>query len=290
MRVGILVILFFCILNWAPVVTAESPAVILRGMSAVPAAGSEWIALENTNGATISAQVWSVRDVQGSIKTWSVPALQPYELKMFSGVETKISLNNTGDQVELLQNGLVVQSSAPYEELLSGSIWLLLSDGWREVTIEDWEQRWPLREWRVVAVSPSPTPSPLQVVTPRPTPKPVVSPQSSPVDLPRLASPSPMSSSAVKTQLKSDIWKDVAFPHSGAVSSVSTGLTSPSPIWEREPGDFSMESERFRSWKRSIWLRLAFVFSFSVFTMTLCAPRLYRCYNEACLLDDGLPL
>lgn len=288
MRVWIVFGLFFLLVLTAPGARADSPVVVLRAMSAVPSAGSEWIALENTSGASISGQIWSIRDVQGSVKTWVLPGLGPYELKMFSGTETKISLNNTGDQVELLQGNMVVQSSAPYEELTSGSIWVLLGEAWFEMTQEDWDERWPVRDWTVASPSPSPTPqmsvAPTLVSSPKVTP----SPKPTTTVVPVISSPSPIvSQEPVSETVKASWWESVALPHNEAIATSSGGQPSLPPIWEREPGDYTEESEIFRAWKRKIWLRLSVVFSCAVFSVSLCAPRLYRCYNDVCLLDDG---
>lgn len=273
-----LLIALFLFLSFATRVFAIEP-LVLRGMSAVPTEGSEWIALENVSSSTISAQTWSVRDVQGSIKTWMIPVIQPFELRVFMSTETKISLNNTGDQLELLHGAEVVQSSAPYENLASGGLWVLLSAGWQELSVEEWEKRWPTRDWSVSA--PSPTPSSI-------VPSPQSSPRMTPSSTPFVVLPSPPavpSSVPSPTSLVSEWWSEIALPKVGFQASTSAEVDIP-PIWEREPGNFSQEKEVFESWKKRIYLRLASVLGGSVLAFFLCVPKLYRCYNDVCLFDE----
>lgn len=260
-------------------VRAESSVVVLRGLSAVPTEGSEWIALENTSNATVSGQMWSIRDVQGSIKTWLVPVLQPYELRMFSSTETKISLNNTGDQVELLQGSSVVQSSSPYEELQTGSLWVLLSGGWQEMDADEWVRRWPIRDWQVQMIIASPSPVPSN------TPTTVLVSSPSPLLFP--SGVSRTTSTPVSKSLEKDWWDDVSLPLVAKTSTQSAVSISTPPIWERPPGDFDGEWQVFQNWKREIWYRLGVTFFSSFFVLALSAPKLYRCYNDLCLLDDG---
>jgi hypothetical protein len=260
---------------------ASGSPVVLRGMSAVPSAGSEWIAVENTTNASSSAQIWSIRDVQGSVKTFVLPSLSPYELRMFSGVETKISLNNTGDQVELVESGAVAQSSAPYEELVSGSLWVLLSTGWQEVTQEEWERRWPLRDWFLDDQESIPSPAPSTQVSPAPSASPKTTASLVPEETIHSASSEKVS------KREDDWWQSVALPHNEPLASVSAILPGEPPVWEREPGNFEEEYRVFVGWKRKIGLYLALCFSFAIATLALSAAPLYRCYNDVCLFDDG---
>lgn len=267
-----------------------SDELILRGLSAVPVSGSEWIAVENVTGATVSAQTWSVRDVQGSVKSWVIPEVPPYELVIFSSALTKISLNNTGDQIELLQGGEVRQVSAPYEDLSSGDLWVLLGNVWQVVTQEDWERRWPLRDW--VSILPSPTPVSSPGVSPIPSPKITPSPsRSTPSPMALGKSPEPLiSPSPLSLSLDDDAswWDQVVLPSLGSLQSKGTRTPEVEEIWEKEPGDFSQEEERFRAWKRKILFWLTGMNLLSTGTVVMTAFHLIRCYNEACQLADGL--
>lgn len=112
---------------------------------------SEWIAVENVSPATISAQLYSLRDVYGSIKTFGLGSFLPLELKTILASQSGIMLNNTEEQIELLYLGQVVESSPRLVASQEGKVFIQLDSGWKEINEAEYRERQAGRNWSWLA-------------------------------------------------------------------------------------------------------------------------------------------
>ena len=98
-----------------------------------PDAENEWIEIYNENDFEVDLSDWQIKDVAGGIKTYNLNAkILAYGYLVFLRPETKITLNNDGDGLTLLNpKGEIVDSiifdKAPlnqsYNKTSSGWIW-----------------------------------------------------------------------------------------------------------------------------------------------------------------------
>lgn len=109
----------------------------------------EWIAVENISQATISAQLYAVRDVYGSVKTFGLGSFSPLELKTVLASQSGITLNNTEEMVELLYLGEVIESSPKLVASQEGKVFVRLESGWNEVSEAEYLARKGERRWGV---------------------------------------------------------------------------------------------------------------------------------------------
>lgn len=126
-----------------------SAAVRLRAIYPNPPGSDEgeWVAVENLD-ATPSGK-FSLRDTVGSVKTYTLDSLPASELRLIYATQSGITLNNTGEAVELLAEGIVLERSPPYVASAEGRVWLQLESGWREVALSEFNDRAERRNWLV---------------------------------------------------------------------------------------------------------------------------------------------
>ncbi len=109
----------------------------------------EWVAVENV-GASVSGELYSIRDAVGTVKNFSIESLAVNELRLIYASQSGITLNNAGESVELLSQGILLESSPSYMASEEGKVWLQLDSGWREVSLADFFERLIHRNWSVV--------------------------------------------------------------------------------------------------------------------------------------------
>lgn len=111
---------------------------------------SEWVAIENTSAATISAGLYLLRDTTGSTKTASLSAFRPYEVKTITATQSGITLNNSGESVELLYGSSVIDSTANFIATQEGTVFLKLNESWVEVSLNEYQERLATKNWLVI--------------------------------------------------------------------------------------------------------------------------------------------
>ncbi len=104
-----------------------------------PAKGeTEWIELENESARSVDLSGWVLDDdPNGGSTAWVMPqgtVLEAGELRVFTRAETKLSLNDGGDIVEL-RRGSQVMDAVDLPALKSGIAYALMADGeWCQTT------------------------------------------------------------------------------------------------------------------------------------------------------------
>lgn len=124
----------------------------------------EWIAVENLDSASASAETYSLRDTAGSVKTYQLAALGPGELRIVAATQSGITLNNTGEAVELLAGAMVAQRSPDYVASAEGKVWLQLLTSWQEVDLAEYLDRAANRRWGQAVAVDQETVEPVPVV------------------------------------------------------------------------------------------------------------------------------
>jgi len=96
----------------------------------------EWIEIFNAGGNVVNLSGWKLKDTQGRVKEFALSGgINPGEYKVLKRLETKISLNNDGDAIELYYNGAIVDSTPNYGKTISGASFALIGAEWA------WTQR-----------------------------------------------------------------------------------------------------------------------------------------------------
>lgn len=135
-------------------VRAEGTELRVRAVLANPSAAeeTEWIALENTSSATVSAQFWSVWDTFGKTVTYTlVEAFQPGEIRVLPRTKTGITLNNDQEGVELVFAGEIRQTVPTLSNPGNDQVWIALDTGWQYISLEEWHTRQGTRNWKSVS-------------------------------------------------------------------------------------------------------------------------------------------
>lgn len=101
----------------------------------------EWIAVENMREATVAAGLYWLRDTVGSTKTASLSAFQPSERKTIHASQSGITLNNTGESVELLSGGVVVDTTPTLIATREGMVFFRSENTWIEITLDEYFER-----------------------------------------------------------------------------------------------------------------------------------------------------
>lgn len=262
-------------------------ALLLRALAPNPSSGKEWIALENTNVASVSATGYQLKDGAGSVKTFTLGGfVAAGEVRLFDQTQTKISLNNDQDWVELWYNNELLSMSDIYDGAQKGMIFLNSESGWIMVTEEDWLQRFTARDWQAPdSENRENTPSPQLVFTP--------APQLSSV--PKLKSPFPQMSEEV--QERKELVVVSPSPFSGrlpllswSVATLSSSSTSSTAFQKHKLPPIPDRSSEVQAWLEwQSWVKIAgglFLFGGGVMAVWT-VPRLVRWYNEyaSCLYD-----
>ena len=106
----------------------------------------EYIELKNTNDFEIDLSGWILRDTQGSTKEYvleeKIPAL---ETLTFFRPKTKITLNNSGDGVELLNPLKEVIDFVDFGKAETGIAFIKTSSGWRWDVPEPSQEKSPVK-------------------------------------------------------------------------------------------------------------------------------------------------
>ena len=255
---------------------AVSP-VILRAMAPNPVGSDdfEWIVIENTSTASASAELLKLKDIEGTVVTYQLTGwLEPQELRVVPRSQSGITLNNTVDGVVLLENGVEIDRSDPYDGLAEGQVWVAFADGeWRAVSEAEYQEMASTRRWSLVVSSPTPS------ITPSPT----VSGQSSVIK----SSPSPTTSTEKtsdpppfsSTERSGEYQRLLKVPvflatSSASVREQSTELPSPPPL------DWEVETGVFMAWKRKALKGTIGVMFGGAVWLTLAISRLITWYNE----------
>lgn len=140
----------------------------IRALLANPADAeeTEWIAIENTSSASVSANGYFLRDTQGSVKQYALSgSLSPGEIWVLPRTQTGITLNNDTEGAELLRNGSIVDFSPSLTNPGNDQVWIVLAGVWRFISLAEWVSRLEKKEWNV---TPSPSPSPVPSSSPSP--------------------------------------------------------------------------------------------------------------------------
>lgn len=159
-----LAVLVFSLVFFLSFDSARAQGIRVRAVLANPSAAeeTEWIALENTSTATASATGYSLRDTQGSVKSFPLSGnLAAGEIFVLPRTLTGITLNNDRDGVELLKDGSVFQVVPDFTSPGNDQVWIDLAGKWQYVPLAEWLTRYEQRDWSLSgSATPSPTPIP----------------------------------------------------------------------------------------------------------------------------------
>lgn len=137
----------------------------VRGVLANPSAdeSTEWIAVENTTSATVSAALYKIRDTMGKVVEYDLSGVfEPFELRIFPRTLSGITLNNDSEGAELLKNGSVQQSVPLFSSPGNDAVWAEVGSIWRYISLVEWLERAVARDWHT-GTSPVPSPLPSSV-------------------------------------------------------------------------------------------------------------------------------
>lgn len=95
----------------------------------------EFIELFNPNGVAVNLKGWRLRDSGGAVYTIGDISIPASGYATFKSGETKLSLNNSGDSIDLIApNGDVVDQSEDYGEAKEGLSWGIVGGSWSWTT------------------------------------------------------------------------------------------------------------------------------------------------------------
>lgn len=248
---------------------------------------TEWILLENTSTATVSGQL-CVSDGAGATKSFCWDSgIDPGTLYIHRA-DSKISLNNDLDWVELRLDDTLIDSSEPHQNITEGHIWTRLKDTWQAISWEDFSTRLLDGDWEIEAdqaqTQTTPTPKSSPLVSPKPSSSPTPTPpsQGSQSDEPGKNS-SGLDSSIQKTASKFPYQSLLQLPKlQSPMATFSAQLvTSSSAKLPEYPGlDAQTQQTLFRQWQRQA-LGGSYLLMMSGFCFELVSvPRLWRWYND----------
>ena len=95
---------------------------------------NEWIKLANLNNFEIDLSGWSIRDIEGKVTTYAFSSNTKISLNGFlilTRPDTKISLNNDKDGLELIKPDGTVADSVKYEKAQTGQSYIRNGDTWQ---------------------------------------------------------------------------------------------------------------------------------------------------------------
>ncbi len=96
-----------------------------------PDAEEEWIELYNQNDFDVDLSGWTIQDTTGSAKTYTLNAKIPaLGYLVLSRPETKITLNNTGDGLNLFNPNEEIVDSVDFGKAFLGQSYSKISSGW----------------------------------------------------------------------------------------------------------------------------------------------------------------
>lgn len=270
MRIGFLV--GWWLLLWLLSIGVGRAAPLVRAIYPNPPGSDtgEWVMIENPDSATVSANVLTLSDTQGSLKTWRMTTpLEPQSLTTFLFSQTGISLNNAKDGVVLASGSGVLDTSAEYVNADEGFVWWRSTTGWTYSLAADFQGRAALRQWEL------PVPEDDSGHDPEPTT--VVA---SPTPVPRVMSPSAakreVSQPENVTAVPSPSLAPLKLP---TLIAVTTPYVPRTPLPSAPPiPDPDAEVATFVAWqKQAIGGSLAVMFA-GVCWLTIALPPLIRGY------------
>lgn len=94
---------------------------------------NEWIKLINLNDFEADLSGWSIRDIEGKVTTYNFPLNTKISLNGFLTLtrpETKISLNNDKDDLELIKPDKTIADSMKYEKAPTGQSYIRTGGTW----------------------------------------------------------------------------------------------------------------------------------------------------------------
>ena len=98
-----------------------------------PDTENEFIEIFNANNFNVDLTGWKIKDSSGATKTYALPEntmIKANEFLAFKSIQTKISLNNDGDGVQLLNPSEKLVDSTNFEKSKQGQSWSKMEDGW----------------------------------------------------------------------------------------------------------------------------------------------------------------
>ena len=93
----------------------------------------EWIEIFNQNDFEVDLSNWKIKDEQGKTTTFTFPQetkIPPKTYFLLKRPQTKITLNNTGDALTLIQPNEEIIDSITYEKALRGQSYARSPSGW----------------------------------------------------------------------------------------------------------------------------------------------------------------
>jgi len=96
-------------------------------------AENEWFEIFNQNNFRVNLEGWQIRDIKGRIKTYTFPKntfINPQEFLVFQRPVTKITLNNEGDGLNLIQPDGKIIDSITYQKAPLGQSFNRLNSDW----------------------------------------------------------------------------------------------------------------------------------------------------------------
>jgi hypothetical protein len=95
---------------------------------------NEWIELYNNNDFEVSLAGWQIKDQTGAITRYNFPAsakIAPQGFLVVSRKESKITLNNSADGIELLDMLGTIKDSVSYSKAPKGKSWSKIGASWQ---------------------------------------------------------------------------------------------------------------------------------------------------------------
>ena len=98
-----------------------------------PDAENEWFEIFNQNNFRVNLGGWQIRDIKGKVKTYNFPEntfINPQEFLVLQRPITKITLNNEGDGLNLIQPDGKIIDSVNYQKAPLNQSFNRLNSGW----------------------------------------------------------------------------------------------------------------------------------------------------------------
>jgi DNA/RNA endonuclease YhcR with UshA esterase domain len=103
-------------------------SILISELYPYPVEGEEFIELYNATDTDIDISDWKLSDL---VKTYSLSGIIPAKgYRIWNQDETKISLNNTGETITLIDNYNQIQSTTSYTKAKKGLSFISLLQGW----------------------------------------------------------------------------------------------------------------------------------------------------------------
>ena len=97
-----------------------------------PDAENEWIEIKNNNDFEVDLKDWIIRDKKGSVKEYILTQkISPLKTLKITRPESKITLNNSGDGLELLNPNKKIIDSVDFGKAQTGIAYIKTSNGWK---------------------------------------------------------------------------------------------------------------------------------------------------------------